>query len=222
MKTNFILSLAFIFLASMTSCKNYEELKAEPAGVTGVPTIEGLTFARIRDEVLVPKCVSCHKNYHLNYDDYDTVKGRIDLIVQRVSDGSMPEDGVLEDDLKNLLFAWANDGAPLGDDSDTGGVEPITDELEPTWESVNKNIFRQKCVSCHNPGGIYPSLPFVTRFDVFSKRDLLLDFEDPEKSYLIEVITDPFEPMPPVWSSLPAVTDEEVEVLKEWIRLGLP
>ena len=50
----------------------------------------------------------------------------------------------------------------------------------------------------------------------------MFDFENPEQSYMLEVIQDPLEPMPPLDSGIPQLTEEEIAVLQEWIRLGLP
>ena len=66
-------------------------------------------------------------------------------------------------------------------------------------------------------------LDLSTRQNFFDQRhNLLNNFEDVENSYLIEIITDPEEPMPPTWSNIERLNEEEVKTLIEWIKKGLP
>ena len=66
-------------------------------------------------------------------------------------------------------------------------------------------------------------LDLSTRQKFFDRRhDLLNNFEDVENSYLIEVITDPDEPMPPPYSNIERLNEEEVKTLIDWIKKGLP
>ncbi len=225
---NLLLLLLFV------SCGNYTELKEEipsfsPGGTPGqsaeVEESEIISFAEVKSKVIDSACLQCHPGY----SDYDTVKGEIRNILSQVSTNRMPKNAApLSDELKTLLRTWFAQGTPLeATPNQDGGNKPPTDvqeeELIATWDSVSKKVIFPKCVTCHNPGGQAGFLDLSSRQAFFDNREFLLNnFQNPEQSYLIEVITDPEEPMPPLWSSFPQVTPEEVEVLKEWIIKGLP
>ena len=218
-----MLSILLITLV-MSSCGNYKELKSEPsASFSNINFVSGLTFDDVKDDVFAARCVSCHPAY----SDFDSVVGDLDAITASIASGRMPADGPLASDLKDKVLSWIQVGAPEG--SSTAGTAPVEDLniLAPNWKSISKNIFQKKCVACHNPKGRYAQLPLDRRSGLFTKvpsslTGLLFDFSDPAQSYMIEVIADPFEPMPPEWSSFDKVTAEELTVLQEWIALGLP
>ncbi|NJL23880.1 MAG: hypothetical protein HC902_00960 [Calothrix sp. SM1_5_4] len=134
--------------------------------------------------------------------------------------------GPLSNSLKELLKAWVDAGAP-----EFAGQAPISEPIEilPEWNSIYDHIISSRCLVCHNPNGQAKFLDLSTRQAIFSSRDRifgdgkkLIDFTNPDQSYLIEVTQDEVEPMPPVWSSIRRLNDEEIRVLKQWIRLGLP
>ena len=83
------------------------------------------------------------------------------------------------------------------------------------------NVFVPKCQVCHNENGQASFLDLSSR-EVFLANDFLFDTENPGGSYLVEVIEDPEEPMPPTWSNIPVLTDEEKQKVREWIGAGLP
>lgn len=219
------LVLSSLFLVA---CGNYEDFKEDPSGRFGsVSPIQGLTFSQIKEQVLEARCTKCHANYN----DYNTVKSDLEKIVASVTRRSMPKDGPMEDEKIGLLLNWAAAGAPLGDDVTPGGPpNPDLNILAPKYESINRNILAKKCTICHNPQGEVPFIDFSSREALWSNRNLpawdidlkLFDFEEPESSYILAIVRDEFEPMPPRDSGLEPVTDEELKVLKDWIELGLP
>jgi mono/diheme cytochrome c family protein len=201
----------------ISGCGNYEEFKEDPSTLfSRVAPSQGLTFSEIKSQVLTPKCIRCHPGY----EDYQTVINNIDSIGAQVRSDRMPKDGPMGADLKGLLFSWIAAGTPQGD------VIPVkpspNDELVPNYESIAKNILGKKCIACHNPQGQVPFLDFSTRESIWKKRKLLFNFEKPESSYILEVIQDPVEPMPPINGPFEQLNQEEIDVLKEWIGLGLP
>lgn len=207
-------------LALIISCGNYEELKSEPSSsFDNIRAVSGLTFADIQKQVIGPKCITCHAGY----TNYSAVKADLSKILREVLSDNMPKkpNAPLTDDEKSLLVSWQEDGAPLGN---VVAIEPSPEDdgLQPNWKSISKNILQKKCTACHNPQGEQAFLPFTTRLEMFSKRDKLFNFDEPEKSYILEVIQDSFEPMPPLDSPFKSVTQDEINVLTEWIRLGLP
>jgi len=210
----------FIYLAHfllMTSCGNYEEIKEQRNSLGGlIINQEELTFANIQREFLQNRCQTCHPNYA----NHNVVSSQINQIVNSILSDRMPKGGPpLTDEQKNLLQAWAQVGAPLGQNPTN---PPSVIALEPTWASISTNIIFNKCIACHNPNGQVPFLDFSSRNSMFAKRDQLFDFDHPEDSLLIEVILDPLEPMPPLDSGFASLTPQEIKTLIEWIRLGLP
>lgn len=211
------LNILLAALLLMASCGNYEEIKEirSPLGALNLNQ-ESLTFANIQAEFLQSRCQTCHPNYA----NHSVVASQIDQIVNSVLSERMPKAGPpLSDEQKNLLQAWAQAGAPLGQNTTT--PPPIL-ALQPTWESISTQIIFNKCIACHNPNGQVPFLDFSSRNSMFAKRDQLFDFDHPEESPMIEVILDPLEPMPPLNSGFAPLTSQEIQVLIEWIGLGLP
>lgn len=200
----------------LASCGNYEEFnESSLSGFSGVTPIESLSFSSVFEEVISGKCLKCHQGY----SDYNTVKSKAQQMVRMIRNDQMPKNGTpLNERERNIFFSWVSAGSPLGNRDDS----PDVVELAPNWESLSKNIFFQKCTICHNPDGDVPWVNFTTRNAVFEQRDLLVNFDTPEDSYLIEVVSDPDEPMPPIDSPFERLTQQEIETLKEWIRLGLP
>jgi mono/diheme cytochrome c family protein len=216
--TKHSLSALSLCLLILTGCGNYEEFKEDPSAAFGnILPSTALSFETIKKEVLQENCIGCHSGY----ENYDNVLTDIEDIKREVIAGSMPKGSTLAQDKKVLLLSWIAGGAQRGVIS----IQPDpsdTDKLAPNYASINKNILQRSCTVCHNPQGEVPWLDFSSRVSLFSLRDQLFDFDDAPSSYIIEVITDPAEPMPPLDSPFDQLTDEEVEVFTEWIRLGLP
>jgi uncharacterized membrane protein len=213
MKTLF--STLSLFL--LISCGNSVEFKENfIPNFRGAFPATALNFENISKKIIEPHCLKCHPGY----DDYQTIFNQKDSILDAVLSGRMPKNApALDNNLKGLLSSWVRQGAPLG----RGVSQPVPIGLEATWESVSKRIIFPKCVQCHNPEGQASFLDLSTRQKFFEQReDLLNNFQDAQNSYFIEVITDPEEPMPPVWSNIERLKEEEVKVLIEWIEKGLP
>lgn len=209
--------ILYLGLMSLIACGNSIEFKEEPGDFTsGDFPLTDLNFAKINADIMQTSCVKCHKAY----GDYETVFNERNKILSAVLENRMPKNApALNDELKGLLAAWVNIGAPLG----SGGNDSGTRELEPTWESLSIKIFFPKCVQCHNPDGQASFLDLSTRQSFFDNRnDLLNNFEDVENSYLFEVLNDPDEPMPPAFSGIGVLSEQEKAVIKEWVEKGLP
>lgn len=208
--------LIIIFL-TLISCGNKTELKEEiPSFALNRFPVEELNFETVKTSIFEKSCTQCHPGY----SDYNTVKADAQKILDQVLTNRMPKDAsALSDDLKAILNAWVRAGSPRGGDNE----DNVPNELESTWDSLSKKIFFPKCVSCHNANGQANFLELADRQDFFDNREYLLNnFEDVENSYLIEVISDPDEPMPPFWSPFTQLTKEEIAIVKEWIEKGLP
>lgn len=230
-KLNKLLLSVFSTL-TLVSCGNSFEFKEGPADdFTGRFNFSAseLTFENISKRILnnkINNSKSCNE-CHIGYKDYSFVasESEREKILSAVLEERMPKNQpALSDELKALLTAWVDAGAPLDDGTtNTQPIEPIEEELEATWASLSREVFFPKCVQCHNPNGQAKFLDLSTRQKFFEQRkELLNNLENAESSFLIEVITDPVEPMPPVSSGLERLTDEEVKIVIEWIEKGLP
>lgn len=180
----------------------------------------GVTFKTISERVLGPNCISCHSNY----SNFGSVKKEIASIQTAINSDRMPKRGPpLTAEEKQLLAQWINLGAPL-----ETSAPVLVRPLQPDWDSISVNLVFPKCLVCHNPDGQAKFVDLSTRQAFFSSRDRLfggqklLDFENPSESYLVSIVQDPSEPMPPPVSRIPQLTADEIAVLTKWIELGLP
>jgi len=209
--------LILTFLIFLVSCGNSLEFKEDPsARFRGSFEARDVTFSQIKGQILQNNCIQCHPGY----DSYETVFSERNKIVDAVLTDRMPKNApALNDNLKRLLVGWVRAGAPAGNIPPGSG----SDELVATWNSISKKIVFPKCVQCHNPNGQASFMDLSTRQKFFEEREYLLNnFEDVENSYLFEILNDPEEPMPPVWSGIDRLSEEEMKVIKVWIEKGLP
>lgn len=206
----------------LSSCGNYSQTYGSGDDGSNVSSAV-LDFETVRSAIFSARCVSCHQQY----SRYSNVRNELVAIQAAVHSDRMPKIGApLSQGLKRLLDAWITKGAPEradGSSSDTG--EP----LEAKWDSIYSNIIAPRCLVCHNPQGQAKFLDlslrqaiFDTRNRIFDGGKKLLDIENPANSYLLEVIEDPVEPMPPIWSKIRRLNAEEIATLRKWIGLGLP
>lgn len=216
-------SIFFPFLLS--SCGNYVERKdSTPAIDPSSQQKLSVDFASVREVIFAPRCVSCHQQYNT----YEGVIRELSAIQDAIVTNRMPKSGgPLTPDQKNILALWIANGSPEKE----GGSSPpaTTPPLAANWDSISKGVFIPKCLACHNPQGQAKFLDLSSRQSIFDQRNRtfgdgakLIDFDQPSQSYLVLVIQDEEEPMPPNWSNVSPVTPDEIQILKEWIRLGLP
>lgn len=214
--------ILFISLA-LSSCGYYVEKEPINAGLTDISPTK-LGFASLSSSLFSPRCVQCHAQYA----SYAGVRLELDSILSAVASNRMPKTGgPLSTDQKQALAAWAALGAPEFPGQAPAPQQPVA--LQPNWNSLSTNLFVPLCISCHNPNGQARFLDLST-FDAFySAKDRefgegkkLADLASPDASYLLQVLADEIEPMPPTWSNLRQLNDEEIQVIREWIRAGLP
>ncbi len=223
-----LFSLAVFAGLVLSSC-NYrvEKSSGGSAASSQDKSAGSIDFKEIKERIFAPKCISCHGQY----ESYSNVKFELSSIRAQVLIDRMPKSGgPLTLELKALLSAWSDAGAP-----ETLASAPIDSklprDLQPNYDSISLVILGPKCTACHNPQGQAKFLDLSSRLAIFSQRtrvfgpgagQKLIDFDKPEDSYLLKVVNDPVEPMPPTWSGLPRLTGSEVQVIQDWIRLGLP
>jgi len=226
-------SIAMAFFAILlSSCGNFVHPKGPLSdGGSNLNESGRFEFASLKsaifDNKAGPHCTTCHSSY----DSYSSIRHDLTAISDAINSGQMPKDGPpVSPALRNLLQKWIAAGAP-----EFAGEAPAPaapEILAPNWRSISENILQPKCVVCHNPKGQAKFLDLSDRLVLFSERDCpegrdcggkkLLDFNKPENSYLLEVISDPEEPMPPVWSKINRLSPLEIKVLSEWIGIGIP
>ena len=177
--------------------------------------ITNLDFQSVQTQVLQNKCVQCHARY----ENYAAVVAEFDDILDSVVTGRMPKDASeLTRSEIGILNSWAANGFPY-----MAGAEPPEQiEMEPYWESISQRVFQPHCTACHSPDGEVPWLDFTNYESVIAKKDELFNIADPRNSYMIEVILDPEEPMPPLESNVRSLSQEQLRVLLDWIGQDLP
>lgn len=160
-------TLLFLSLLALSSCGNYEEFKEDPNQLFQniVPGVT-ITFEQVKNEVLAPRCVKCHAGY----DDYQTVKGKINAITALVRIDVMPKDGPLEPGQKQLLLAWSAAGAPFDGSpapqpqppTPNPGPDPVPNPPTPLppsqgldFATVQAKVFKPHCMNCHGDFGDY-------------------------------------------------------------------
>ena len=126
----------------------------------------------------------------------------------------------------------AGDGSQLPDD--------MMGTPEPTLTWIQSNLFGQICVNCHVPGGVAEFMPLNTASASFTSLVgqesvevgplLRVSPGDPDASYLVWKIEgqgpagEPLvgERMPPPSAGEPALPDEQIAAIREWILDGAP
>ncbi len=214
--------------------------------------IDGLSFLTIREKVLKPyNCTACHSQYNDYGPTFKDRGAIISLVSSDQMPFPKPrqnKDDVVKvsDADKKLLLDWVGQGAPEKAGQSAGPLKPET--LKPTFISLRNNVFGPKCVLCHNSFG---NRGFGKSFGTFRnlRKWMAEHAADPEKEnlfvfnaaegesqglFLDSMLRDPndpfeiFTPMPfnsnkdDVQATIPRVTDEEIAVIKEWIKLELP
>lgn len=217
-------SLVIAFFLSISSCGYYFERIGHDEDGARLNAAGPKGFAEVRAAIFDPYCITCHAQYA----NYANVANESAGILAAVNSDRMPKSaGPLPGDLKIVLRNWLTAGAP----EEAGAHRPAPSELTPDWPSLSLHVFSSRCQVCHNPSGQAKFLDLSSRTAIFTSRGRLfgegagvplIDFDQPERSYLLNVIQDDEEPMPPLSSGLPRLNAQEIAVLTEWIRLGLP
>ncbi len=100
---------------------------------------------------------------------------------------------------------------------------PPNFKLEPTFESIKVGFIEQKCLYCHQPGHKAERVPMSTREDLIdSPLEIVIPGNSEESGILLVIAADARKPMPPKNSGAPAVTAEDIAILKQWIDQGAP
>lgn len=217
MKTAAILILALFF----TSCAYRTEKESEP---TAKLNANAIGFSEVQSAILGPKCARCH-GFVASYEGVVANLAEISARTMSGDPGFMmppPGRGTLTADEKTALQGWISRGAPqfAGGDTGTPPVDPApgpgpgpTPNPPPTptpappglnFANVQQKVFTPKCARCH--GGMVSSYANVV--------PMLTEIESRVRSPL------EFEQMPP--ARAPQLTEEEKNLLLDWIKAGAP
>lgn len=227
-----ILSLVSLFLLS--SCGNKTRLKTDPSRQS-FEVVEGIGFKEVFEGVIENNCLECHKSYA----QFEVSSALASKMLTSIVTGRMPKGKpALGDKEKALLSSWIEAGTP----EISGGEAPKPFVLEPNYKSLFIGVIAPKCIGCHSGEASAPApkdMNFST-YETFLEADAIykarngfgLIDANTENSDLVFIVTDTGpggQPMPPLSiNGLPdyvfpgAVTEEELEVIKEWMRIGAP
>ncbi len=149
------------FLGSLfvTSCeyikyKKIVEGERSPIRLTK-EEIDGLSFQKIKSEVLNEYCLSCHRDQNRTDKKYPLVTyaevfSRLSEIYDSVFvKETMPQRKVLSSRARSLLQEWINIGAPEFAKNPTS--IPVELPIQPRFSSIRDRIFNVRCGYCHNP-----------------------------------------------------------------------
>lgn len=208
----------------LSSCGNYLYKKTAQKSLSQSEQEQmSSNFLSVKRIVFLKSCTTCHQQYNT----YQGVIRELAAIQEAVNSNRMPKSGSpLTEAQKEILLAWVSKGAP--DQADTPVEPSMPMSLEPTWKSLSENVIFPKCLVCHNPQGQAKFLDLSSRQIIYDNRNRIfgvskfIDLEDSENSYLVQVINDNEEPMPPAWSNIPRLTQEELKVFNQWLSRGLP
>lgn len=118
--------------------------------------INRLSYNKIKLLILDPYCIKCHREGKVKLNSFSEVLTHLDGIRSSVFiKETMPKNRFFPDNLKNLLLAWIENGAPeIAKDSSLGGPDPdlpVLEPLKPTFPSIRDRIFIAQCGDCHDP-----------------------------------------------------------------------
>ncbi len=218
-----ILKLIFGMLLSGCSATHVDPiLEKKHSTDTGPLSTTSPDFASVKKDVF-KRCTICHEQYKT----FRGITRELEAIGNAVALNRMPKSGgPLSPEQKDILNRWIQNGAPEFANQPAQTIE--FPPLEPNWNSIYDGIIAPKCLACHNPRGQAKFLDLSSRDSIFSQRDRkfggvkFINLENIESSYLVQILIDEEEPMPPIWSNIKVLNDEELRIFKQWLSLSLP
>lgn len=92
--------------------------------------------------------------------------------------------------------------------------------VDPTWDSISKNIFQPKCVKCHQAGEKAEDYALTDRAFVVDENNDILVAGDPDNSNLYKAITRTDKKMMPPARTGITLSDQEKDAIRVWILNG--
>ena len=222
----------FLLLALATSC-NYKIVKDPQNREISVPgeMLETVSFEQVKEEVFVPKCITCHGNAGgVNLESHVSAHKHMDAIRKATLESkTMPKAPLspLSDYQYEVVTAWIDAGGPDRSHRDTqGGIPetpvgpgPVDPNGKLSFETIKKEVIVKQCLSCHIPGEDGGKVPFVTRENLLSSPLKLVVAGKPEES-LFYTITAPgaMNMMPPY--PVNPLSPKQRKMIQKWIAEG--
>jgi uncharacterized membrane protein len=222
-----ILIIAFGLLAEGCSYRKNKESGGFESLFISQQSIDSISYQEVKNKVFIPKCISCHGNSgNVNLENYSNSRSFLEQIKQSaLIEKRMPKSGseVLTSDEYMLLATWVRAGGPETPLNGGNIPPPLPVEvLKPEFTSIKKLIIDRKCLSCHKPDGKAPRVLLNTPADMINSPLEIVIPGNPEESGLILTLDreTASKPMPPMDSGITAISAQDMEVVKEWIRKG--
>lgn len=213
----------FIFMSVLVGCNNVrykQSLDMNTGFDLPQEKMSQLSYELISQEVLKPRCVSCHGDSGgVRLESYSEVVKEIGSIKRSVFEQqTMPKRGALTNEQLSLLWNWLKLGAP---EFATGGeVIPPPENLAPTFASIDKNIFQVTCIDCHNATGSGKRILLDPESLLNSPLELVLPGNPDESGLVLSVERNDSKRMPPAKDGYAPLTSEEKAAIREWIEKG--
>ncbi|MGE4130551.1 MAG: c-type cytochrome, partial [Bdellovibrionales bacterium] len=178
-----------------------------------------LSYAYVNQRVFLPKCISCHGNSGgVALESFNQVQSRIRAINTAVFEKkTMPKNDSLSQEQLAILWSWIDIGAP---ETQTDSEPVETTPLEAKFESIDKNIFQIRCITCHSPTGTGKRI-LLGRSDLLnSPLDLVLPGNPDESGLVIAIERADDKRMPPAKGGYSELKIDEKLAIREWIKNG--
>lgn len=180
-----------------------------------------LSYNLISQNILVPKCTSCHgSSGGVSLETYSEVLSALPKIKESVFiTQTMPKKSFLTDDEKRQLWNWIEMGGPL--QAQKPGEEPqLPEPIQATYESINKNVFVPKCVTCHSAGNSAWQVLLSRQELLDSLLELVLPGNPDESGLVIAIERTDHKRMPPEKDGYSGLKPDEIAAIRKWIEDG--
>lgn len=220
-----------ISIITLFSCNEKINKTKSHIGEISLKTCGPINFESMK-VVLDARCNTCHTSHlakGVNLLTYEGLKASSAKVEDEVKSGRMPKGFSFAKPEEDFLLSWISNGTPneksnLQSEQSCSGENKIPEikPLVPTYESIRDRILLPKCISCHQSDKSADLYAFTSyRGTMFLTE--IFDLENPENSRIIKDVTqEGKDMMPPKKSGIERLTAEEVKVMVEWIRAGLP
>lgn len=179
-----------------------------------------LSYAYVAQNVLTPKCVSCHgTSGGVSLESYQSVLSNALALKKTVFEThTMPKNGSLSEREMSVLWTWIEIGMP--ELAQGGGPVDSPIPLGPNFASIDKNIFQTKCVTCHFSAGSGKRIPLGKNDLLNSPLELVIPGNADESGLVIAVERTDDKRMPPAKEGYSALKPEEIQAIRDWIKNG--
>ncbi|ASD63272.1 c-type cytochrome domain-containing protein [Bdellovibrio bacteriovorus] len=92
--------------------------------------------------------------------------------------------------------------------------------LEPTYESISREVFQYSCYDCHHATGTGKRVPLDKASLLNSPLELVIPYNPDESGLILALERNDDKRMPPPDDIYDAVTKEEILIIRKWIENG--